>query len=121
MCVNVYFLAAANSLSDGVLSKLSRTVSHNEVVSAARELMGLRDAEVDNIKTNNRKCEDASFEILKCWRESSGGGVQELYQIFSTAVKQGINIAPEALEYLKSTEPRGQCYINNFVLNIYMT
>ena len=103
--------ATANSLSDAALSELSRMIRHDALCSTARELMGLLDAEVENIKTDNRKCEDANFEILKRWRQSSGGGVQELRQIFSTAVRNDINISPEALNYLDSTQSQGQCYI----------
>ena len=96
-------------VSDGVLSELSRKVQHNSMCQVARELMGLTDAEVENIKTNNRQCEDASYDILKLWRKKSGGGVQKLCHIFSEARKSEIVIHPEVLEYLQSVPSQSRC------------
>ena len=69
--------------------------------------MGLSDAEVENIKLDNKRCEEANFEILKRWRESSGGHVKKLHQIFSLAIQQDLSISPEALKYLISTPVQG--------------
>ena len=85
----------------------------------ARELMGLTDAEVENIKTNNRQCEEANLDILRLWCKTSGGGLQKLHHIFAEARKSEIVVCREVLEYIQSVQnqsmhsPSGTKKFNN--------